>query len=71
VLETGHDKTMVLRSGRSAADNVETLEILLQAARCFDEEGVRRGLQDLVPEYSPEKNRSGRIESASASGGIS
>jgi FlaA1/EpsC-like NDP-sugar epimerase len=53
VLETGHDKIMVLRSDRDVADNGETLEALLEAARCFDAEEVQGGLQELVPEYEP------------------
>jgi FlaA1/EpsC-like NDP-sugar epimerase len=53
VLETGHDKIMVLRSGRDAVGQDETLEALFEAARCFDVAGVRRELETLVPEYSP------------------
>jgi FlaA1/EpsC-like NDP-sugar epimerase len=53
VLETGHDKIMVLRSGRDAVGQDETLDALFEAARHFDVDGVRRELETLVPEYSP------------------
>jgi len=53
VLETGHDKIMVLRSGRDAVVQDETLDALFDAARYFDVNGVRRELETLVPEYYP------------------
>jgi len=56
VLETGHDKIMVLRSDKVPAENGKKLEALLEAARLFEAEGVRLGLQELVPEYSHAKN---------------
>jgi FlaA1/EpsC-like NDP-sugar epimerase len=51
VLETGHDKIMVLGSGTGAKEQPESLEALLAAARCFDAGGVKRILKRLVPEY--------------------
>ena len=56
VLETGHDKIMVLCSDKDFVDEGDKFEALLEAARFFEVEGVRRGLQELVPEYSPIKN---------------
>jgi FlaA1/EpsC-like NDP-sugar epimerase len=56
VLETGHDKIMVLRSGRDAVGQDETLEALFEAARYFDVEGVRKALAQLVPEYAPSEH---------------
>lgn len=53
VLETGHEKIMVLSSGRDAVGQDETLEVLFEAARYFDVDGVRRELETLGPEYSP------------------
>jgi FlaA1/EpsC-like NDP-sugar epimerase len=53
VLETGHDKIMVLRSEKVQIERDEKLEALLRAARRFEVERVRLGLQDLVPEYCP------------------
>ena len=58
VLETGHDKIMVLRSGGDAVGQDETLEALFEAARRFDVDGVRRELETLVPEYSPVNDES-------------
>ena len=55
VLETGHDKIMVLRSEKEPVENDEKLAILFEAARLFEHEGVRRRLQALVPEYEPPK----------------
>jgi len=51
VLETGHDKIMVLRSQNVPLDNDEKLAVLHEAAQLFDAKGVRRGLQVLVTEY--------------------
>ena len=53
VLETGHDKIMVLGSGAEAKEQPESLEALLAATRCFDACGVKRILKRLVPEYEP------------------
>ena len=55
VLETGHEKIMVLRSDNNHVENGEKLEVLLEAARLFEAEGVRLGLQNLVPEYGVPK----------------
>jgi FlaA1/EpsC-like NDP-sugar epimerase len=54
VLETGHEKIMVLRAGRNAAGLDASLEGLLSAAKGFDTAGVKRELERLVPEYRPE-----------------
>ncbi len=59
VLETGHEKIMVLRSGRTPVEDGAKMGALLEAARNFEVDGVRRGLEDLVPEYSPVSNVSG------------
>ncbi|MGE4440990.1 MAG: polysaccharide biosynthesis protein [Desulfomicrobium sp.] len=56
VLETGHDKIMVLRSDRNPVEDGAKLKALLAAAGRFEVGGVRRGLEDLVPEYSPVSN---------------
>ncbi|WP_043775942.1 nucleoside-diphosphate sugar epimerase/dehydratase [Desulfomicrobium escambiense] len=56
VLETGHEKIMVLRSDRATVDIDATLSSLLEAVRCFEVEAVRRGLEALVPEYVPAKD---------------
>jgi len=53
VLETGHDKIMVLRPGKSVVGQEETLEGLFTAAQSFDADAVRRELGRLVPEYAP------------------
>lgn len=58
VLETGHDKIMVLRSGRDGVGQDETLDALFEATRRFDVDGVRRELESLVPEYSPANDAS-------------
>ena len=58
VLETGHEKIMVLRSDNIPVDNDEKLGGLMAAAGSFDVAGVRRGLEKLVPEYSPLNNAS-------------
>lgn len=54
VLETGHEKIMVLRPGRNAAGLDASLDALLMAARGFDMPGVKRELERLVPEYRPD-----------------
>jgi len=59
VLETGHEKIMVLRSGNEEIAPEDLLEDLFTAARDFDAAGVRRVLEDLVPEYSPARNGAG------------
>mgnify|MGYP001218432800 CR=1 FL=1 len=59
VLETGHEKIMVLRSDRNPVEDGAKMGALLEAARHFEVGGVRRRLQELVPEYSPESNVSG------------
>ena len=51
--ETRHEKIMVLHFDMGAAENFRRLDALLEAARCFEIEAVRRGLQALVPEYDP------------------
>jgi len=56
VLETGHDKIMVLRSDRNPVEDGAKLKALLAAAGRFEVGSVRRGLEDLVPEYSPVSN---------------
>ena len=56
VLETGHEKIMVLRSDRNPVEDGAKMGALLEAARHFEVGGVRRGLEDLVPEYSPVSN---------------
>jgi len=53
VLETGHEKIMVLRSGAGAKEQPESLEALLAVTRCFDACGVKWALKRLVPEYEP------------------
>jgi FlaA1/EpsC-like NDP-sugar epimerase len=53
VLETGHDKIMVLLSDRDVAGQEEVLDALFVAARRFDVDEVRRELKRLVLEYSP------------------
>jgi len=53
VLETGHEKIMVLGSGTGGKERPESLEALLEAAGLFDACGVRRILKRLVPEYEP------------------
>jgi FlaA1/EpsC-like NDP-sugar epimerase len=53
VLETGHEKIMVLRSDRRVVEDDGKLAALLQDTRRFEVEAVRRGLQALVPEYEP------------------
>lgn len=53
VLETRHDKIMVLRPGRNASGLDASFAQLLAAARGFDMAGVRRELEMLVPEYCP------------------
>jgi FlaA1/EpsC-like NDP-sugar epimerase len=53
VLETRHEKIMVLRSDRRAVEDDGKLAALLQDTRRFEVEAVRRGLQALVPEYEP------------------
>lgn len=55
MLETGHDKIMVLRSDKEPVENDGKLDVLFEAARLFEVEGVRRRLQALVPEYEPPK----------------
>lgn len=59
VLETGHEKIMVLRSGEGPGGQPESLEALLAATRCFDAQGVKRVLRRLVPEYEPSPGGSG------------
>jgi len=56
VLETGHEKIMVLRSDRAMVGIDEPLSSLLEAVRGFEAEAVRRGLEALVPEYVPAKD---------------
>jgi FlaA1/EpsC-like NDP-sugar epimerase len=58
VLETGHDKIMVLRSDKDPVDCAGKLAALLEVAQRFEVGGVRRGLAELVPEYSPSNNLS-------------
>ncbi len=52
VLETGHEKIMVLRPG-SRAVRREDQEALMSAAKSFDAQGVKEEFKRLVPEYSP------------------
>ena len=49
---------MLLRSGRDAVVQDETLDALFDAARDFDVNGVRRELETLLPEYSPANEES-------------
>jgi FlaA1/EpsC-like NDP-sugar epimerase len=51
VLETGHDKIMVLGSVAGIKEQLESLDALAAAARCFDACGVKLILKRLVPEY--------------------
>ena len=53
VLETGHEKIMVLRPSQGAPVPEEALAALLAATRRFESEAVRNGLARLVPEYAP------------------
>jgi len=53
VLETGHEKIMVLRPSQGSPVPGEMLEALLAATRRFESEAVRCELARLVPEYSP------------------
>ena len=56
VLETGHDKIMVLRADSAFAESDDKLALLVETAQCFDVNGVRQGLPELVPEYTPVRN---------------
>jgi len=53
VLETRHDKIMVLRSSTTFAKKSELLEELLVASNNFDADNIKADLKRLVPEYSP------------------
>jgi FlaA1/EpsC-like NDP-sugar epimerase len=59
VLETGHEKIMVLRAGHDPEIGLEALHALTSAALAFDAVGVRRELGGLVPEYAPAPGRVG------------
>ena len=52
VLETGHEKIMVLRSDGLPQNQDGVLEELSIAACRFDESAVRRMLRRMVPEYA-------------------
>ena len=53
VLETRHEKIMVLRSDGSVLGKVGVLESLLSVSGFYDGPGVRKELMKLVPEYAP------------------
>jgi len=68
VLPTGHDKIMVLRSGEHARESDalrvmkekldHDMEDLKKFSLAHDTEAIKRKLQDIVPEYTPQKNKS-------------
>jgi FlaA1/EpsC-like NDP-sugar epimerase len=53
VLETGHEKIMVLRSDTKSSKQRDTLAKLLIATKNFDADNIKTELKGLVPEYSP------------------
>ena len=55
IVESGHDKILMLR-GRTCdlIDLNRQIDELAEAARTLDREIIRRKLQELVPEYTPE-----------------
>ena len=53
VLETGHEKIMVLRPNQGSPIPEDALEALLAASRRFESNAVRDELARLVPEYAP------------------
>jgi FlaA1/EpsC-like NDP-sugar epimerase len=58
VLPTQHEKICVARAAFPSRDDLNRkLEVLLAAAKNLDLPGVRAGLQDIVPEYSPVVHR--------------
>lgn len=65
VLETGHDKIMVLGSSTGAKEQLESLEDLLLAAQCFDDCGMKSILKQLVPEYEPSQRASASCNESS------
>ena len=57
VLETGHEKIMVLRAGHDPEIGADALFALTAAALSFDAASVKRELERLVPEYAPASAR--------------
>jgi FlaA1/EpsC-like NDP-sugar epimerase len=58
VLPTQHEKICVARAAFPSRDDlIRKLDVLIAAAKNLDLPGVRAGLQDIVPEYSPVVHR--------------
>ncbi len=56
IVETNHEKIMVLRgNGQTCADLVKGLEILQQQTKAHNSNGIKDTLQQLIPEYSPDR----------------
>jgi FlaA1/EpsC-like NDP-sugar epimerase len=54
IVETGHEKIMVLRGdGKSCEELGKGLEQLVQKARELDGQAIKNVLRDLIPEYTP------------------
>jgi len=68
ILPTGHEKVMVLRSNshfKSVKESQETrknlcnkLDELAEIAARYDAKGIKIKLKEIVPEYTPQENKS-------------
>ncbi len=57
IVETNHEKIMVLRgNGQTCADLVKGLEILQQQTKAHNSNGIKDTLQQLIPEYVPDRH---------------
>ncbi len=55
IVETSHDKIMVLRGGNTTCDDLyKGLEQLQQKTKSHDSFGIKETLKQLIPEYSPD-----------------
>ncbi|MCK5681013.1 polysaccharide biosynthesis protein [bacterium] len=58
VVPTRHHKIMVLRgNGKTYSEINNKLLILKEKAKAFDGEGIKEILQEIIPEYTPEKTK--------------
>ena len=59
IVPTLHHKIMVLRgNGKTYTEISSHILMLKEKAKCFDGEGIKKLLQQLIPEYQPEQSAS-------------
>jgi FlaA1/EpsC-like NDP-sugar epimerase len=57
IVETGHEKIMVLRGETvNHSDLEDNLARLIKNAKALNGQGIKQVLQDIIPEYQPDTN---------------